>query len=144
MALRSPKERIFQTFCLEVGGILIGLPAYMLIFGSSVEEGAAVLIAVSLAVMIWLPLFNAAFDWADLRLTGRLASNRPHRIRLLHSVLHEASTVLITLPLIMWMSALRFWQALALDLGLSLFYLVYAYVFYVIYDRLRPVRPDPS
>ena len=32
-----------------------------------------------------------------------------------------------------------FWEAVAVDIGLTLFYTAYAYVFHMVFDRLRPV-----
>jgi Chlorhexidine efflux transporter len=37
-----------------------------------------------------------------------------------------------------------FWRALAIDIGLTLFYAVYAYGFHLVYDRLRPVSRAPA
>ena len=93
MTLRSPRERLIQTLAYEAGGLAISIPLYLLYSGSGASEGALVMAALSLAVMLWSPLHNTAFDWADLRLTGRLASDRPHRWRLFHAVSHEVSTV---------------------------------------------------
>jgi uncharacterized membrane protein len=115
-------------------------PVYALIFGSTAGEGFTLLLALSVAVMVWSPCFNTLFDWTDLRFSGRVASDRPHGLRLVHAVLHEASSVIVTLPLILWIGGLTISMALMLDLGLTLFYSAYAYVFHVIYDRLRPVR----
>jgi uncharacterized membrane protein len=72
-------------------------------------------------------------------LSGRVASDRPHRWRMVHAVSHEASTVVVTLPILIWLGGFSFWQALAVDLGLTLIYMVYAYGFHLVYDRLRPV-----
>ena len=32
-----------------------------------------------------------------------------------------------------------FWEAVAVDIGLSVLYVIYAYVFHILYDRFRPV-----
>ena len=114
-------------------------PVYVLMFGRTAGEGFTLLLALSVAVMVWSPCFNTLFDWVDLTLSGRVASDRPHRLRLVHAVLHEASSVIVSLPLILWIGGLSVSAALALDLGLTVFYSVYAYVFHVFYDQMRPV-----
>lgn len=140
MTLRSPRERVLQTLSFEAGGLLMVTPVYALIFGRTAGEGFTLLLALSVAVMVWAPIFNTVFDWADLHLSGRVASDRPHRLRLVHAVLHETSSVIVSLPLILWIGGIAFGAALAVDLGLTVFYSAYAYVFHLIYDRQRPVR----
>jgi uncharacterized membrane protein len=139
MVLRSPRERFIQTLSYEFGGWLLAVPLYMLVTGGSLTEGGLLMAALAAAVMIWSPLFNTAFDWADLRLSGRVASDRPHRWRMVHAISHEVSTVVVTLPILIWMGGFDLWHALAADIGLTLVYTVYAYGFHLVYDRLRPV-----
>lgn len=141
MTLRSPRERLLQTFCFEAGGLLLVTPAYAVLTGSTQGEGLVVIAALALAVMIWSPIHNSLWDWVEHRRTGRVASDRPQVQRIVHALSHEATTVVVTLPLLMLLGGHDFWTALLLDLGLSLFYAGYAYVFHVIYDCARPVRP---
>ncbi len=35
-------------------------------------------------------------------------------------------------------------EALAINFGLTVFFTAYAYIFHLVYDRLRPVQTDPS
>jgi uncharacterized membrane protein/S-adenosylmethionine/arginine decarboxylase-like enzyme len=137
--LRSTGERAVQTFAFEMGGLLIAVPVYHLLFGRSSAQSLALIVALSLAVMIWSPLHNIAFDWSEFRLTGRVASDRPHLLRLVHAVSHEASSVFVTLPLVMWFGGHGFTEGLMIDLGLTLLYAAYAYVFHLGFDWLRPV-----
>jgi uncharacterized membrane protein len=140
MNLRSHRERVTQTLCFELGGLALVTPLYMLIFGRGAEEGLSLVIALSIAVMLWAALFNTSFDWAELRLAHRVASDRPHYLRILHAFLLEGTSAVVTLPLIMWISDLRFGPALALDIGMTLFYACYAYFFHLVYDHFRPVH----
>lgn len=140
MSLRSFKERIVQTLAFEAGGLVLVTPVYALVFSTSVGGSALLMIAISVAVMIWSPVHNTVFDLVDLRLTGRMASDRPHGLRLAHALSHEASSLVLTLPVLMVLGEHSLSQALLLDLGLTAFYAVYAYGFNILYDRLRPVR----
>ncbi len=139
MAMRSARERALQTLCFELGGLLIVTPVYAVIFNEDAFGSAVVVLTLAVAVMLWSPVYNTVFDLGDLRMTGRVASERPHWLRIVHAVGHEASTLIVTLPLILWMTDLGLVAALVLDLGLTAFYAGYAYVFHIIYDRLRPV-----
>jgi uncharacterized membrane protein len=79
------------------------------------------------------------FDLAELRLARRVASDRPTRLRLVHALAHEASSVVITAPIIMLIGGHGLMEAIAIDIGLSILDASYCYLFHVVYDRLRPV-----
>jgi uncharacterized membrane protein len=141
MTLRSPRERLIQTVSYELGGLCLSVPLVAVVGGGTTGEAVTLMLALSVAVLIWSPIHNTAFDWLDFRLSGRVASDRPQRWRLVHAASHEASTVVVTLPILIWLGGLGLWAALLADLGLTLLYAAYAYVFHLVYDRLRPVRP---
>ncbi len=139
MSLRTFRERILQTIAFEAGGIALVGPAYALAFGVSAPETLTIVLALSLAAMVWSPMHNAAFDGLDLRLTGRVASDRPQKLRLIHALSHEVTVMVVTLPLLMALGGHSFATALLVDIGFSLAYAAYAYVFHMVYDRWRPV-----
>ncbi|MFM2355921.1 MAG: hypothetical protein RLZZ528_1657 [Pseudomonadota bacterium] len=141
MSLRSARERVFQTLCFEVGGLLVATPLYALVVGASGGESLLVVAAMSVAVMIWSPLHNTAFDWAEWRLAGRVASDRPQKWRIIHAMSHELTAMAVTLPILLGPGGLGFGEAVLADLGLTALYTAYAYGFHMVFDRLRPVRP---
>jgi len=141
MALRSPRERIFQTLCFEAGGLAAAAPVYSLMVGAEAGDGFIVIAAIAVAVMIWSPLHNTLWDWVEHRRTGRVASDRPQVQRVLHALSHEVTSLVLTLPIMMILGGHDLRTALLLDLGLTLFYTGYAYVFHMIYDWARPVHP---
>jgi uncharacterized membrane protein len=69
-----------------------------------------------------------------------VASARPHRLRMLHAVGLEVSSVLVTCPIIVVMTGLGWWQALVADIALGAVYAAYGYLYHWVFDRLRPVR----
>lgn len=142
--MRSLRERAIQTVCFEIGGLALAAPLYHAAFGESAAGSAGLIAAIALLVAVWSPLHNALFDLAELRLAGRVASDRPHGLRVVHALSHETTSMLVTLPAIMGLGGHGFWEAVAVDLGLSAFYAGYAYVFHIVYDRLRPVRRRTS
>jgi uncharacterized membrane protein len=143
MALRSARERLYQTLAYEAGGLAAAAPLYGFVFGAGAGESLALLMAVSLACMIWAPIYNTLFDWAEFVVTGRAASDRPHALRAAHALGLEISSCAVTVPIVMTMGGHGLWRALAIDIGLTLFYAVYAYGFHLVYDRLRPVSRAP-
>jgi uncharacterized membrane protein len=94
--------------------------------------------------MVWMAAYNTIFDVVEYRLTGLVASVRPHRRRIVHALGLEAGSVIVTLPLVMVVTGFTWLEALAAELGLTLAYAVYGYFYHLGFDRLRPVQPCPA
>ena len=142
MALRTTRERIIQTLCYEAGGLALAAPVYALIFGESLTGSALFIMVLSVVCMAWAGIHNTLFDLTEFRLCHRLASDRPQLWRMVHALSNDLSSTLVTLPVIMWLGGFGFWAALAVDIGFTAFYAAYTYVFHIVFDRLRPVRPE--
>lgn len=140
MKLRSVKERIIQTLTFEAVGITLVAPSYAYFAGSSIGKGFALIALLSMVILVWAPIYNTLFDFIEHACTGRPASDRPHNLRILHATLHEVSAVSMTCPILIWVGGHTLWGALSFNLGLTLTYTAYTYVFHIVYDRLRPVR----
>lgn len=140
MSLRSLRERIIQTLSYEAGGLLLAAPAYALVFGKAAHESFILVAAMSITAMAWAGLHNTLFDVAEMKLSARVASDRAHGWRAVHALSTEATSVLVTLPVIMWLGGYGFWAALVVDIGFTLFYAAYGYGFHWLFDWLRPVR----
>lgn len=142
--VRTWRERAFQTIAFEVGGLLLVSPLWNLASGESAGESLFLLVCLSAAVMTWMAAYNTAFDLAEVRLAGRVASERPHRWRVLHAVGLEVSSILVTWPLIALITGFGWLEALAADIGLTAAYAIYGYFFHLGFDRLRPVLRPPG
>lgn len=138
--LRSRRERALQTLCFEALGLALVSPLFAWFAGAPTGESLLVLAALSVAVMGWSALYNTVFDVLDLRCTGRVASERPRGLRVVHALGLETTAVLVTWPLLVWLTPLGWFEALAAELGLTLAYAVHGYCFHLGFDRLRPVR----
>ena len=137
--LRSPRERLIQTVCFEALGLLLVAPLYSLVAGDELSDSFVLIAALSVAVMLWSACYNTAFDWVEGRVTGRVASARPHALRVAHALGLEVSAVIVSCPLIYALTPLGWVDSLLADLGLTLAYAAYAYGFHWAFDRLRPV-----
>ena len=138
--VRDSRERALQTLSFEAGGLMIVTPPYAWLTDSGGDESLALLVTISLMMMAWSALFNTVFDHIEHRATDRVASDRPHGLRVLHTVLMEATAVLLTWPVIAALTGYSWEIALGVDLTLTLAYMVYGYFFHRAYDRVRPVR----
>ncbi len=142
MTLRSPRERIIMLCAYEICALGLSVPFYALQADRGGSQALITMLAMMLAEMIWAMAHDYGFDRADFRLSGRVASARPRRWRVVHALSREGTTVVVTLPVLIFMGGHGFTEALLLDLQLTLLYAGYAFVFYVVYDRIRPVVPQ--
>ena len=138
--VRRGRERLIQTLWLEVGGVLIVAPLFARLTAASLGDSLIALVALSGAVMCWSALFNTVFDRLEFRFAHRVASDRPPAWRLLHTLAHELSAVVVSWPLIVALTPLGWGPALVADVGLTLAYAVYGFLFHLGFDRVRPIR----
>lgn len=137
---RSRRERVIQTLWFEALGLLIVSPLFAHFAGASSSQALIVLGALSLTMMGWSAVYNTAFDLIEARCTGRAASDRPHGLRMVHALGHEATAALVTWPLMVALTSLGWLEALVADAALTLTYAVYGYFYHLAFDRLRPLR----
>lgn len=138
-AMRSWRERAAQTVAYEIGGVALITPLFASATDTGVTESLTLIIVLSLAFLLWTFVFNWTFDFIEHRSGGGPASARPHRLRILHAASLEFTSVIVTLPILMWMIGLTFWEAVMVEIGLSLAYAIYAYLFFLAFDRIRPI-----
>jgi uncharacterized membrane protein len=144
MLVRSFHERLIQAVCYEVGGLLLWVALSAALFEGSVAESALLCLALTAVDAVWSPLHNTLFDRTEFRLAGRNACDRPRTWRLVHAMSHEASSVLLTLPVIMALLGLDAWGALTVDLSLTVAYAAYTFLFHTAFDWARPIHPQGS
>jgi len=140
MTLRTAKERFIQTLSFEFGGIVIISPIYSYVASASISGSFVLIALLSIVVMIWAAVYNTLFDYAEHKLTGNIASDRSQSGRVLHAILHEISAVALTCPLLIWLGGYSLGTALLINIGLTLTYVIYTYLFHMIYDHLRPIK----
>lgn len=142
--IRSRRERLIQSLWFEGLGVLVVAPLYALASGAALQQSLLLVAVLSLAVLCWSAVYNTVFDVVEARCVARVASQRPHGWRVVHAVGLEVTAALLTWPLIFALTPLTWLQALLADIGLSLAYAVYGYLFHWGFDRLRPVQGDPT
>ena len=142
MKMRTGADRLRHTLGFEVVGLLISIPLFSLFTGQPADHLGPLAIGLSLLATGWNYLYNLMVDhWMLRRLgrLGRLEKRLPERV--LHALLFELGFMLVALPLTALWLGISLWQALWLDIGFSLFYVVYAFGYNLAYDRLFPLPP---
>ncbi|UNU72772.1 PACE efflux transporter [Moraxella nasovis] len=125
-------ERIFQAVLFEMGAVSLSVWIIKL-SDHAVISGVVVSVIISVIAMVWNVVFNYGFD--QVFVGERL--NRTIVVRTLQVCLFESGLLLFTVPVVAIGLSLSFWQALVMDIGLSLAIMVYAFIFHWLYDYIR-------
>ena len=145
--LRSLKERIIQTISFEVSELIITVPIFAYFTQTSESDSLIILVVIAIAAMLWTGIHNTLFDWAELKISKRVASDRLNGMRIIHAVSHAVSFVIISIPILVLLGGLTWQEALLADLGLTVLDAAYAFIFFRVYDFVRPVTqaiPTPN
>ncbi len=137
--MRSTSDRIRHAISFEIIGLALVTPLGALAFGMPVADIGVVGVAGATIATGWNYLYNLGFDHVMQRLTG--GTKKSLAVRALHAVLFEGGLLVALLPLIAWYLGVSLLQAFMMDVSFALFYLVYAFVFNLAYDRIFPL-PD--
>jgi uncharacterized membrane protein len=137
--MRSTSDRIRHAISFEIIGLALVTPLGALAFGMPVADIGVVGVAGATIATGWNYLYNLGFDHVMQRLTG--GTKKSLAVRVLHAVLFEGGLLVALLPLIAWYLGISLLQAFMMDVSFALFYLVYASVFNLAYDRIFPL-PD--
>ena len=134
--MRTTADRIRHALSFEVIGLLLVTPLGALVSNHAIGDiGVVALVGATIATG-WNYFYNLLFDLALRRWRGRLDKTMPERV--LHAVLFEIGLLLLLLPFVALYLGIGLVEALLLDIGFALFYMVYAFVFNLAYDRLFP------
>lgn len=127
------KERIFHSILFELLALTIIVFAVSQTSSQDTMTMTGLAASLSVIAMSWNYLYNLGFD----RLFGADRLSRGLWQRIGHSIGFEGGLTLVSLPLIMWVLKLGVWQALLADIGLTVFFLIYALLFNWSYDIIR-------
>ncbi|MGR3456195.1 PACE efflux transporter [Pseudooceanicola sp.] len=139
--MRTTSDRIRQALAFEVIALIIVGPLGGWVFGHGTMDFGLVALISSVVASGWAFLYNLGFDHALMRWRGR--ADKGLALRILHAVLLEAGLIVLLVPVVAWTLEIGLVEAFWIDISLSGFFLVYAFVFYWLYDRIFPV-PAPA
>ena len=142
MKMRTGADRLRHTLGFEGLGLMMSIPLFSLLTGQPVDHLGPLAIGLSLLATGWNYLYNLMVDHWMLRRLGRLEKRLIERV--LHALLFELGLLLVVLPLTALWLGISLWQALWLDIGFSLFFVLYAFGYNLAYDRLFPLPHQAS
>ena len=137
--MRSLADRVRHAVTFELVALALLTPGAALLFRHPVIEmgligGLSATIATG-----WNFAYNLGFDRALLGLRGTV--HKTLTIRIVHTLVFELGLILLLVPMIAAILGIGLWDALVMDLAIVVFYLVYAFLFNLGYDRLFPATP---
>jgi uncharacterized membrane protein len=135
--MRSVADRIRHALSFEIIGLLLIMPLGAWAFGLPIFDIGVIAIGSATTAMVWNYIYNWLFDHALIRRTGTTAKTVATRV--VHAVLFEVGLVMMLMPPIAWYLGISLWDAFVMDAAIALFYMGYAFVFNLAYDRVFPL-----
>lgn len=129
----STQERIFQAILFEVLAVTLSIIGLIIFTEHPVSELSGTMITVATIAMGWNFIFNWYFD----RFATGAKEQRSFVLRLFHVILFQGGLLIFTIPVIAYILNIGLWQALLMDIGVTLFITFYAFMFNLIYDHTR-------
>ncbi|MBW3696703.1 PACE efflux transporter [Vibrio sp. T187] len=129
----SHKERILHMVLFELVALILMASLATLITGNDASKMAGLALTLSLIAMVWNYVYNYGYDKAF----GADRTKRNAKTRVLHGLGFELGMMLLSFPVLMWALQLDFWTVLVMDIGVVIFFVLYAIGFNWVYDVVR-------
>lgn len=130
--MQGLKRKLVYVSLFETIAIVLTTLLLMLLGHDSAHSGA-VSVVISVIAVVWNLIWNYSFEAWERRQTVK---GRSIQRRVVHAVGFESGLALMTIPLLAWWLSIGVFEALALDIGLLLFFLFYTFVFNWGFDRI--------
>jgi uncharacterized membrane protein len=138
--MQGIQRRIVYITLYEGIAIVAASAGLALLTGAGLGHSGALAVAASVIAVIWNLIFNSLFERWEARQAVR---GRSLKRRIAHAIGFEGGLIGLLVPMFAWGLGISLWQALVMDLGLVVFFLVYTFVFNWAFDRAfgLPARP---
>src|SRR5262245_60788287 len=124
--MQGLKRRVVYITLYEGIAIVAAGAGLALMSGQGLVHSGVLSVIASAIAVLWILGFNMLFERWESRQTVR---GRGLRRRIAHAIGFEGGLVAFLVPVFAWWLGVSLWQALVMDLGLVVFFLVYTFVF---------------
>ena len=131
--LQGPWRRVVFVTLYEIIAIVAATLGFMLFTGQGAAHSGVISAVSSVLAVLWNVAFNHLFERWESRQPVR---GRSLARRVAHAIGFEGGLALLLVPLLAWWFGVGLWQALVMDIGLMVFFLVYTFVFNWGFDRV--------
>lgn len=130
--MQGVKRRVVYVGLYEVIAIILSAILLELMSGGGASSVGIAVVASALAI-VWNLIFNYGFEYWEKH---RQTKGRSLGVRVLHALGFEGGLALFLLPVIaLWLN-ISIMEALMLEAGLLIFFLVYTFVFNWLFDAV--------
>jgi uncharacterized membrane protein len=131
--MQGLKRKVVYVSLFELFAIALTSSFLMLLAGHDATHSGVAAIASSSVAVVWNFIYNGLFEAWESRQATR---GRSMARRAAHAIGFEGGLIAILVPLFAWWLNITLWEALVLDLGLVVFFLIYTFLFSLIFDRV--------
>lgn len=131
--MTARQRKILFAVSFEVFGILVAGLFLLVLSGSDGARTFSLAAVAATGAMIWSYVFNTVFEAWEARQTRR---GRSRLRRVVHAILFEGGLMAVLLPLTAWWLSVSLLEALALEGGLVIVFILYTYAFTCGFDRV--------
>lgn len=126
-------RRVVQAVLYEFFAILFVGPVLAWLFGAAMDSSLALAVVLSSIALAWNYVFNGLFERWEARQPSR---HRSFARRLAHGAGFEVGLAVMLTPVMAWWLHTTLLRAFAANLGLLVFFFVYAVAFTWCFDRV--------
>lgn len=126
-------ERVFHSVLFEALAVTFSVIGLALFTDHDVAALSGTMIVIATMAMCWNYLFNMMFD----SFVQGEKTLRSLKTRIVHVVLFEAGLLLVTIPAMAYLLNVSLLEAFVMDIGVTIFITIYAFLFNLIYDYAR-------
>lgn len=131
VAIQGLKRRLVYIGVYELLAIILSALLLEWMTGAGSGHSLVLAIAASAIAILWNLVFNYGFEQWEAR------SQRTQRnlmARLLHALGFEGGLLIFLVPLLAWWFGISWLEAIVMDLGLLVFFMIYTFIFNWIFD----------
>lgn len=127
------KRRLIHALSYEVILLVIIALALSHLFAMPLEVTGVLGVMMAVTSVLWNIMFNHYFE----KFEAKHQLDRTLKVRVLHAIGFEGGLMLATIPMVAYVLEMHIWQAILLDLSLTLCILLYTFVFQYCYDHVE-------
>lgn len=131
--MQGIKRKVTYVFFYELISLLLISSILFLISGKGVAHSGMLGVMIVAVAVIWNVLYNTVFEYWESSQTVR---GRSVSRRVVHTVGFELGLVVLTLPLFAWWLEITLLEAFVVDIGFTLFFLFFTFLYNLFFDRI--------
>lgn len=131
--MQGTRRRLVYVGLYELIAVVLAGTALALMSGQGLGHTGALAVVMSMVAIGWNVVFNHFFERWEAR---QAVKGRSFKRRAAHAVGFEIGLLIMLVPIIAWWLGVGLWQALVMDIGMALFFLVYTFIFNWCFDRV--------